>query len=124
MPKILYSEIVREPRFYLDKNGQFLPEATTFMMTGKSLPFLYKMFHSKVITFFFKRFYAGGGLGEDGYRYKKAFFEKLPIPSLTNSLYARIVQINDDTELEQSICSIFKLTEDEIRYIHSQFADI
>ena len=32
--KIMYSEIVREPQFYLDSDGEFFPEATTFIMTG------------------------------------------------------------------------------------------
>ena len=49
-------------------------------MTGKGIESLYHAFHTVIVTYLFKRFYAGGGLGEEGYRYKKAFFEKLPIP--------------------------------------------
>lgn len=54
-------------------------------MTGKNIEYLYKLFHTKAITFFFKTFYAGGGLGENGYRYKKAFLENLPIPKFSNT---------------------------------------
>ncbi|WP_412030819.1 Eco57I restriction-modification methylase domain-containing protein [Helicobacter pylori] len=79
--KIVYGEIVQEPRFYLDNGecelGSFYAEATSFILTGEHLRYLLGMLHSKLITFAFKTFYAGGGLGESGYRYKKAFIERL-----------------------------------------------
>lgn len=85
--KIVYSEIVQEPRFYLDNGecelGVFYAEATSFILTGEHLRYLLGMLHSELITFAFKTFYAGGGLGESGYRYKKAFIERLPIPKIT-----------------------------------------
>ncbi|OOC34869.1 restriction endonuclease [Helicobacter pylori] len=85
--KIVYGEIVQEPRFYLDNGecelGGFYAEATSFILTGEHLRYLLGMLHSKLITFAFKTFYAGGGLGESGYRYKKAFIERLPIPKIT-----------------------------------------
>ncbi|GAA7001607.1 class I SAM-dependent DNA methyltransferase [Helicobacter pylori] len=72
--KIVYGEIVQEPRFYLDNGecelGYFYAEATSFILTGEHLRYLLGMLHSKLITFAFKTFYAGGGLGESGYRYK------------------------------------------------------
>ncbi len=84
--KIVYGEIVQEPRFYLDNGecelGYFYAEATSFILTGEHLRYLLGMLHSKLITFAFKTFYAGGGLGESGYRYKKAFIERLPIPQI------------------------------------------
>ncbi|MFP6092498.1 Eco57I restriction-modification methylase domain-containing protein [Helicobacter pylori] len=80
--KIVYGEIVQEPRFYLDNGecelGYFYAEATSFILTGEHLRYLLGMLHSKLITFAFKTFYAGGGLGESGYRYKKAFIEGYP----------------------------------------------
>ena len=113
-PKIVYSEIVREPQFYLDKTGQFYPEATVFIMTGDGIEYLYHAFHTNIITYIFKRFYAGGGLGEDGYRYKKAFFEKLPIPKECIS--------NDFNEktAEQQLIKMFGFSNEEIRFIESQ----
>ncbi|WQY33843.1 class I SAM-dependent DNA methyltransferase [Helicobacter pylori] len=85
--KIVYGEIVQEPRFYLDNGecelGYFYAEATSFILTGEHLRYLLGMLHSKLITFAFKTFYAGGGLGESGYRYKKAFIERLLIPKIT-----------------------------------------
>ncbi len=101
-PKIIYSEIVRNPQFYLDdgtfKFGHFYAEATSFILTGNkdfkgSLTYLLGILHSKLITYAFKSFYAGGGLGTDGYRYKKAFIEHLPIPKLTKKKEEEFTQL-------------------------------
>ena len=111
--KIMYSEIVREPQFYLDNKGEFFAEDTTFIMTGSNLEYLYYLLHSKIVTFFFKTFYAGGGLGTDGYRYKKIFLEKLPIPKDINDI------INNGNNIEKVVSQLYKLTEEEINYINS-----
>ena len=110
--KIMYSEIVREPQFYLDNKGEFFAEATSFIMTGSNLEYLYHLLHSKTITYFFKTFYAGGGLGGDGYRYKKVFLEKLPVPK-------DIIDINNGNNIEKVVSQLYKLTEEEINYINS-----
>ncbi|WP_458860948.1 Eco57I restriction-modification methylase domain-containing protein [Helicobacter pylori] len=100
--KIVYGEIVQEPRFYLDNGecelGYFYAEATSFILTGEHLRYLLGMLHSKLITFAFKTFYAGGGLGESGYRYKKAFIERLPIPKITPKNQELARKITDCTE--------------------------
>ncbi|WQT29107.1 class I SAM-dependent DNA methyltransferase [Helicobacter pylori] len=100
--KIVYGEIVQEPRFYLDNGecelGVFYAEATSFILTGEHLRYLLGMLHSKLITFAFKTFYAGGGLGESGYRYKKAFIERLPIPQITEKNQELADKITDCTE--------------------------
>ncbi|MFT2614808.1 Eco57I restriction-modification methylase domain-containing protein [Helicobacter pylori] len=100
--KIVYGEIVQEPRFYLDNGecelGYFYAEATSFILTGEHLRYLLGMLHSKLITFAFKTFYAGGGLGESGYRYKKAFIERLPIPKITPQNQKLADKITDCTE--------------------------
>ena len=80
----MYQEIVRNSEFYLD-NNIFFPEATTFIITGKDIKYLISNLNSKPVTYFFKTFYAGGGLGEKGFRYKKAFLINLPIPQIPES---------------------------------------
>lgn len=105
---------MREPQFFLDRDGQFYPEATVFIMTGKGIEYLYHAFHTNIITYIFKRFYAGGGLGEEGFRYKKAFFEKLPIP---------IKCVSDEftaSSAEQFLYNAFGLSNNEISFIESQ----
>ncbi|BAW55480.1 type IIG restriction-modification enzyme [Helicobacter pylori] len=139
--KIVYGEIVQEPRFYLDNGecelGYFYAEATSFILTGEHLRYLLGMLHSKLITFAFKTFYAGGGLGESGYRYKKAFIERLPIPKITPQNQELARKITDcakqileakekdpkantqklEKEIDALVYSLYNLTDEEIKII-------
>ena len=117
-PKICYSEIVQSPQFYFDECEHFMPEATTFIMTGKHLKYLCSLFNSKTISYFFKTFYAGGGLGESGYRYKKAFFVHLPIPKYESSDLQKIIEVS--TEIDTKVYELYGLIEEEIHFIESQ----
>ncbi|GAA8314125.1 class I SAM-dependent DNA methyltransferase [Helicobacter pylori] len=139
--KIVYGEIVQEPRFYLDNGecelGYFYAEATSFILTGEHLRYLLGMLHSKLITFAFKTFYAGGGLGESGYRYKKAFIERLPIPQITEKNQELARKITDcaerilkskendpkantqelEKEIDTLVYQLYNLTDEEIKII-------
>ncbi len=139
--KIVYGEIVQEPRFYLDNRecelGYFYAEATSFILTGEHLRYLLGMLHSKLITFAFKTFYAGGGLGESGYRYKKAFIERLPIPKITPQNQELADKITDgakqilalkekdpkantqklEKEIDALVYQLYNLTDEEIKII-------
>ncbi len=141
--KIVYGEIVQEPRFYLDNGecglGYFYAEATSFILTGEHLRYLLGMLHSKLITFAFKTFYAGGGLGESGYRYKKAFIERLPIPQITTKNQELAQKITDcaerilktkekdpkantqglEKEIDASVYQLYHLTDEEIKIIEN-----
>lgn len=142
--KIVYGEIVQEPRFYLDNGecelGYFYAEATSFILTGEHLRYLLGMLHSKLITFAFKTFYAGGGLGESGYRYKKAFIERLPIPKITPQNQKLARKITDCTkaileakekdpkantqelekEIDALVYQLYHLTDEEIKIIEER----
>ncbi|WQS67135.1 class I SAM-dependent DNA methyltransferase [Helicobacter pylori] len=139
--KIVYGEIVQEPRFYLDNGecelGGFYAEATSFILTGEHLRYLLGMLHSKLITFAFKTFYAGGGLGESGYRYKKAFIERLPISQITHKNQELADKITDyakqilalkakdpkantqklEKEIDALVYQLYHLTDEEIKII-------
>ncbi|WRA79251.1 class I SAM-dependent DNA methyltransferase [Helicobacter pylori] len=139
--KIVYGEIVQEPRFYLDNGecelGVFYAEATSFILTGEHLHYLLGMLHSQLITFAFKTFYAGGGLGESGYRYKKAFIERLPIPQITQKNQELAQKITDcaerilkakekdpktntqglEKEIDALVYQLYNLTDEEIKII-------
>lgn len=118
----MYSEIVRSPRFYYDNCCKFFPEATTFILTGEHLRYLYNILNSRTFTYFFKRFYAGGGLGEDGYRYKKAFFEKLPIPKMIGTKNQQLIEsANENNNIEKYYLLLFNFNEDEIEEIESYY---
>ena len=131
--KIVYSEIVQEPQFYLDNKGYYV-EATTFLMTGESIRFLLGILHSKIATYAFRSFYAGGGLGNSGYRYKKKFLEQLPIPKISESqqqpfiflvnkiLKAKAQDPRADTsdleaKIDQLVYQLYNLTTKEIELI-------
>jgi len=111
--KILYSEIVQQPQFYLDRDGAFFAEATTFIMTGQDLEYLYHLLHTRAVTYFFRTFYAGGGLG-NGYRYKKAFLENLPIPPKPENIV-----INEENA-EESVYELYGLSAEEVEFIQSE----
>jgi len=83
LDKIVYSEIVQSPQFCLDTQKYFV-EASAFILTGDSLSYLECLLNSMPISYVFKKFYSGGGLGKKGYRYKKAFINDLPIPTISD----------------------------------------
>ncbi|EAJ0764568.1 class I SAM-dependent DNA methyltransferase [Campylobacter jejuni] len=138
--KIVYSEIVRKPQFYLDTKLNFYAEATSFILTGENLKYLIAFLNNDFVAFIFKTFYAGGNLGENGFRYKKAFLEKLPIPKINSKnqkladelinsvdeiLKAKEQDKNANTqELENKtnslVYKLYNLTEEEIKIIENK----
>ncbi|GAB61844.1 MAG: hypothetical protein DWB56_08055 [Candidatus Jettenia sp.] len=80
--KIFYAEIVFDSAFHYDTN-LFYPEATTFIVTGERLKYLTALLNSKLLTYAFRTFYAGGDLRGNTFRYKKVFVELLPVPKLS-----------------------------------------
>lgn len=134
--KIIYSEIVQSPQFCYDNEGYF-PEATCFFLTGENLKYLTAMLNSKLLSWAFKNFYAGGGLGASGYRYKKIFLEKLPVIKPTNQNKTEVDKIetlvnqilskkqtdrNSDIsietkEIDKLVYKLYQLTDEEIALV-------
>jgi len=137
--KVVYSEIVRQPQFYYDENS-FYVEATSFLMTGKNVKYLCGLLNSKPTAYFFKRFYSGGCLGNDGFRYKKDFLERLPLPSYSSNNQSIIKQIESlvdkilfakkqnpqantkeyERQIDQLVYQLYGLTEEEIRIVEGE----
>ncbi|EFV1205995.1 class I SAM-dependent DNA methyltransferase [Campylobacter coli] len=138
--KLVYSEIVKKPQFYLDTKLNFYAEATSFILTGENLKYLIAFLNNDFVAFIFKTFYAGGNLGENGFRYKKAFLEKLPIPKINSKnqkLANELINLVDGIlkakeqdknanaqELENKINSLvyklYNLNEEEIKIIENK----
>ncbi|HEC1794661.1 TPA: class I SAM-dependent DNA methyltransferase [Campylobacter lari] len=138
--KIIYSEIVRSPQFYLDTKLNFYAEATSFILTGENLKYLIAFLNNDFVAFVFKTFYAGGNLGENGFRYKKAFLERLPIPKINSkneklaneliSLVDEILNLKEqdkkaDTKTQEDkinsiVYKLYNLTEEEIKIIEGK----
>jgi len=137
--KIVWQEIVSGPNFAYDTSGIFM-DATAYIMTGKNLKYLIGLLNSKPVAFFFRKFYAGSGLGKIGYRYKKTFLERLTLPPITlenvpivNQIVSFVDQIlekkkqNPDADIkdveakiDELIYKLYGLTEEEIRIIEEQ----
>jgi hypothetical protein len=106
--KIIYSEIVREPQFHLDDEG-FFPEATAFIMTGEHVDYLIHILNSPLVAWVFKTYYSGGGLGEEGYRYKKAFLENLPVPRVFDTVL--------DVHADEIIAKTYSFSAEEFAFV-------
>ena len=137
--KVIYSEIVRGPQFHYD-NEKFYVEATSFLMTGEHIKYICGLLNSKSLSFFFKKYYAGGGLGKEGYRYKKAFLENLPIPLITPSNESTVRQIESlvdkiiaakkenpkantiawEREIDRLVYQLYELTDEEIMIVEGR----
>ena len=113
IPKILFSEMVKEPQFYLDKDNYFANDTVTFI-TGENMDNLVKMLNSKTIFTIYKNFYAGGGLGQKGVRVKKTFLESLPL------MMNLIINSDNSTDIEEEIQQALNLTNIEKEWINKQ----
>jgi len=133
--KIIYGEIVQTASFYYDKDCYY-PEATSFLITGYGIQLIFLLLNSKLFEFAFKKFYAGGGLGNTGFRYKKVFLENIPIPNISIEEQQPFIKIadqilthksegKDTTALEQEIDNLvyklYELSYDEVKVIDPEF---
>ena len=88
-PKIIYPDIMRLPKsiskidtypnIAFDNDG-YVPEATLFMMNGESIENICSYLTSDIGFFIFARFYMGPVFDDTGFRFKKEYLLKLPIP--------------------------------------------
>ena len=106
-PKIIFSEMVQSPQFYLDCEGYIVNDTVTFII-GDNLTSLKNGLNSKLIFSIYKLFYAGGGLGAEGVRVKKSFLEHLPLPK------SELLR-NENTD--EILIKILGLTTDEVKFL-------
>ena len=131
--KIIWGEISDKTKFCLDLHGNFMNEATTFLMTGTSLPFLLGFLNSKLSEYLFSKIGTTTGVGT--VRWKKFTIEQLPVPVLSTEFQNEIeviveqlilaVQNNDgmkelEEELNNLIYKFMDFTHDERMFINSQ----
>ena len=89
-------------------------------MTGKYLEYLLLAFHSKLLTYAFKTFYAGGGLGETGYRYKKAFLENLPVYKIDENELVKCknwIRNQEYDKIDTFLNDVYSITYEEFEFI-------
>ncbi|MCX7067578.1 MAG: Eco57I restriction-modification methylase domain-containing protein [Methylococcales bacterium] len=126
--KIIYAEIVFDSAFYFDTSNMYA-EATNFILTGENLKYLIALLNSKLLTFVFKSFYAGGDLRGNTFRYKKAFLDKLPILKISEKKQQPFINLVDkilankkagnntsalEREIDKLVYQLYGLSEEEI----------
>ena len=133
-PKIIWGEISDKSKFFLDDEGCYYPEATTFLMTGSHLHLLLAFLNCKLSEYLFSKIGTTTGVGT--VRWKKFKIEKLPVPrTLPKIAEERIISLSqkasslrsdglDSSETEHlidcEIYSVFELTQEEIDYIENR----
>ena len=101
------------PKFHLDVEG-FFPEATVFFIVGERVETLCRFFASDVGFYTFTRFYAGPQFDDTGFRYKKEYFTKMPIPT-TRALD----NLANEKMYDDALCNVLSLSQEETDFIKS-----
>ncbi len=126
--KIVWGEISDKSKFALDEQGLF-PEATTFFMIGKKLPYLLAILNSKLGEWLFNQVGTTTGMGTN--RWKKYKLETLLVKTPTQKeeidINQLIQQITDSEFYDQSIVKeidnviyrMYNLTSEEILFIEN-----
>ena len=127
--KIIWGEISDKPKFAIDVEGRYTPEATTFMMTGDHLKYLLCFLNSSLSEYFFAKIGTTTGMGT--LRWKKYLIETLPVPVVDNETMNQLEYIIDSMIAEPEkrtnyieninsvIYSIFDFSAEEIDFIEN-----
>jgi hypothetical protein len=89
--KIIWGEISDIPKFALDFNGIFYPEATTFILTGEETEYLFTILNSRISEWFFSNIGTTTGVGT--IRWKKFTIEQLLVVSPSKNILAQINEL-------------------------------
>ena len=77
-PKIVWGEISDRSKFAYESEGKYIPEATTFLMVGNHLPYLFCVLNSPLSEWFFSKVGTTTGVGT--VRWKKYTIQQLLLP--------------------------------------------
>ena len=129
-PKIIWGEISDKSKFCIDLHGRYVPEATTFMLSGENLIYLLAFLNCSVSEYLFSIIGTTTGVGT--VRWKKYKILELPVPkSIPNDLFSQLLEVcsqtiessdNDSNEskINSIIYQVYGLSEDEIEFIESK----
>ena len=125
--KIIWGEISDKPKFAIDIDGIYTPEATTFMMTGNHLKYLLCFLNSTLSEYYFAKIGTTTGMGT--LRWKKYLIETLPVPRADDKTISELESMIDtmlsDSDnihryaetINQIIYNIYDFDKDEIEFI-------
>ena len=129
--KLFWIELVEAGRFAYDDSGLY-GEATTFVMTGKSLQYLCAVLNSTLIRWYLQQVAPTSGMGTA--RWKKVYVETIPIPKISEreqralvGLVAEILAAKDrdgqadtedlEREIDRMVYGLYGLTDEEVTAI-------
>ena len=127
-PKIIWGEISDRSKFSFDKNGQYVPEATTFLLVGNNIQGLYAFLNSSPAEWYFSKL--GPRTGEGTIRWKKYTVEQIFAPHLSELQMSQINYILSDKLDEIAILinewfyEFYGFSQEEIQYINDYFTAI
>ena len=125
--KIIWGEISDKPKFAIDIDGIYTPEATTFMMTGSHLKYLLCFLNSTLSEYYFAKIGTTTGMGT--LRWKKYLIETLPVPRADDKTIYELENMIDamlsDSDnipmyvetINQLIYNIYDFDKNEIAFI-------
>ena len=131
--KIIWGEISDKTKFALDSNGEYVMEATTFLLVGPHLKFLVGYLNSSLAEYLFSKIGTTTGMGT--VRWKKYKVEQLLVPKpdiaaaqtkiiekVDAILLARESDPSSDTsalerEIDQLVYQLYGLTDEEIAIV-------
>ena len=127
--KIIWGEISDTAKFGIELSGEFVCEATSFLLTGESLQYLTCFLNSKLSAYLFSKIGTTTGVGT--IRWKKYTIEQLLVPKLTEEKEKVFIDIlnkiliekipNQKEELQNHLDDLIfeetKLSPEEIHYI-------
>jgi hypothetical protein len=126
-PKIIFPDITKEPRFYLDRDGHFL--VNTAYCLGTEDRYLLGILNSRLFWFAISNISIPFGVRAGKYRYRLIYqyMEKVPIRPIDFSDAAdraRHDRINlqrqvdaTDRRIDHLVYDLYNLTEQEIRIV-------
>ncbi len=133
-PKIVWGEISDKTKFCLDREGKYVPEATTFMLSGERLTLLLAFLNCSVSEYMFSTIGTTTGVGT--VRWKKFKIEQLYVPRRIDETTAQAIEEQcertisitaqqgsapeEERILNSLIYRFYCLSDSEIQYIESQ----
>ena len=132
--KLFWTDLTDNGRFHYDNTGIY-GEATTFIMTGRSLKYLCAVLNSKLSTWFLQHSAPTSGTGT--FRWKKVYVETIPIPEISTLSQRPFVELVDsilaakksdeatdtrtqEAEIDRMVYDLYGLTSEEIQAVDAR----
>ena len=131
-PKIVWGEISDRSKFAYEYKGGFIPEATTFLLVGRDLPYLLCILNAPLSEWFFSKIGTTTGVGT--VRWKKYTIQELLIPTISEAQKTQFTRLVDSfihqeisfdqlsKQANQLLYDAVHLTGEEIRYIEGFYS--